>query len=129
MRFIVSFIVLWCLLTLSPAVLAVAAHSDIGQVSEGIGTQLGPVAKMLLGFAILAGLTFTGAGLMKLRSAQEVNSGPGNTTKAAVILILVGGLMTTVGGVVFMAKDTMLGTNSSFEANEPRGHLDKFIGQ
>jgi len=116
---------------------SLGANVNIGEAVTDVDGQLNSVALLVTGAAVLLGLFFVGVGIMKIKSSQEAGGGQRDSSvQAALALIIVGGLLTTVGSVVFMSKDTIFGTNSghgdgsvSQFTTQDRGHLDEFMSQ
>jgi len=109
-----------------------AENRDVGEMTRDVDGQLNSVSLLFTGAAIILGIVLTGAGIIKIKSAQDPQQSGGATLKQALSLIIIGGLLTTIGSVVFIAKDSLFGTDSQageetdFTAQK-RGHLGDFI--
>jgi len=128
-------ILLMALSLASSAVFAVPAHTDIGAAVADVDGQLNSVALLLTGAAVLVGVFFVAIGIIKIKSSQEAGGQQKDSSiQLALTSIIIGGLLTTVGSVVFISKDSIFGTNSDAKeganfTTQDRGHLDKFMSQ
>lgn len=91
--------------------IAQAENSNLGEMITDIRGQIGEAGPFLTLLSALIGLVLIFVGIMKLR--EHNNQARENARVYGVVIIMVGSLFTTLGSVVFVFKDTLIGTASN----------------